>query len=129
MLKEEKEYRGFRQGRHTVVEVRTIWAPGRFLSLPLKLRLDLWRHAECFDWGDGGAGAAQLALAILADLVGDRLAIRLHQGFKWQRIAELSRRWLLKQSDVMDWLNAQKWETADVACQATGSLVDAEDKG
>jgi len=59
---------------------------------PLGLRLDLWNHSPTgFEWGYGGSGPAQLALAILAhhyrnkDTLppGDEVAIRLHQRFKW----------------------------------------------
>lgn len=38
---------------------------------PLSLRLDLRNHSpEGFEWGYGGSGPAQLALAILADCLG-----------------------------------------------------------
>lgn len=51
---------------------------------PLDLRLDLWNHSPTgFEWGYEGSGPAQLALAILADYLGnDRLAILHHQEFK-----------------------------------------------
>lgn len=38
---------------------------------PLPLRLDLFNHSpDGFEWGYGGSGPAQLALAILADFLG-----------------------------------------------------------
>ena len=51
---------------------------------PLSLRLDLINHSPTgFGWGYGGSGPAQLALALLADSLGDNdRAIRLHQDFK-----------------------------------------------
>jgi hypothetical protein len=57
---------------------------------PLPLRLDLWNHSPTgFEFGYGGSGPAQLALAILADCCGDELAVVYHQPFKWAVIARL----------------------------------------
>ena len=55
-------------------------------SEPLPLRLDLFNHSPTgFSWGYGGSGPAQLALALLADALGDDdWAIRLHQVFQVQ---------------------------------------------
>jgi hypothetical protein len=60
---------------------------------PLELRLDLGDHSPTgFEWGYGGSGPAQLALALLADALGDdALALRLHQRFKWKSIAPIPR--------------------------------------
>ena len=42
-----------------------------------------------FNWGYGGSGPAQLALAILLDTTGDEeLALRNYQDFKWDVIAK-----------------------------------------
>ena len=59
-------------------------------SEPLPLRLDLFNHSPTgFSWGYGGSGPAQLALALLADALGDDdRAVRLHQGSS-------SRSWLV----------------------------------
>ena len=57
---------------------------------PLPLRLDLWNHSPTgFEFGYGGSGPAQLALAILADCCGDELAVKYHQAFKWAVIARI----------------------------------------
>ena len=58
-------------------------------SEPLPLRLDLFNHSPTgFGWGYGGSGPAQLALALLADALGDDdLAVRLHQAFKFRVVA------------------------------------------
>jgi hypothetical protein len=57
---------------------------------PLSLRLDLWNHSPTgFEFGYGGSGPAQLALAILADCCGDEAALVYHQAFKWAVIARL----------------------------------------
>jgi len=62
---------------------------------PLDPRLDLWNHSPTgFEWGYGGSGPAQLALAILAhhyrnDTLppGGQTAIRLYQRFKQIAVA------------------------------------------
>jgi RadC-like JAB domain/Family of unknown function (DUF6166) len=55
-------------------------------SEPLPLRLDLFNHSPTgFGWGYGGSGPAQLALALLADALGDDdRAPQLHQEFKFK---------------------------------------------
>ena len=59
-------------------------------SLPL--RLDLIYHSPSgLEWGYGGSGPAQLALALLADaLQDDERAMRIYQRFKWEVIAGLT---------------------------------------
>ena len=73
--------------------------------LPLDPRLDLANHSPTgFEWGYGGSGPAQLALALLADAVGsDRVALRLHQPFKWRFVAKLARHpeWWISSMRVM----------------------------
>jgi len=57
---------------------------------PLPLRLDLWNHSPTgFEFGYGGSGPAQLALAILADCCGEDAAVAYHQAFKWAVIARI----------------------------------------
>ena len=60
---------------------------------PLNPRLDLYNHSPTgFEWGYCGSGPAQLALAILADHLGDdRQALDVYQRFKWAVIVELPR--------------------------------------
>jgi hypothetical protein len=89
-----KTYEGRREG-HAV----TITVDGRRLDP----RLDLWNHSPTgFEWGYGGSGPAQLALAILADHLGDgEEAVNMHQRFKWNVVAELPRKhWTLTSREV-----------------------------
>ncbi len=62
---------------------------------PLLARLNWWNHSPTgFEWGYGGSGPAQLALAILGDHFGAdarERAIRLHQSFKFRVVARLPR--------------------------------------
>jgi hypothetical protein len=70
---------------------------------PLDPRNDLHNHSpDGFEWGYPGSGPAQLALAILADHLGDDdQAINLHQRFKWAVVAKLpERKWTITSRDV-----------------------------
>ena len=70
---------------------------------PLNPRLDLWNHSPTgFEWGYGGSGPAQLALALLADHLGDdRKAVELHQPFKWAVVAKLPKQgWTLTTEQI-----------------------------
>jgi hypothetical protein len=70
---------------------------------PLDPRLDLGNHSpDGFEWGYGGSGPAQLALALLADHLGDdERAVALHQEFKWAVVAHLPRQgWTLTSEQI-----------------------------
>ncbi len=78
---------------------------------PLSPRLDLWDHSPTgFEWGYGGSGPAQLALALLADALGDdEQAVRLHQAFKWEVVGRLPKDgWQLRAEDVVETARALK---------------------
>ena len=89
-----KVYAGRREGRAVIVTVE-----GR----PLNPRLDLRNHSPTgFDWGYGGSGPAQLALALLADHLGnDEEAMSLYQAFKFAVVAKLPKRgWTLTTEQI-----------------------------
>ncbi len=89
-----KRYEGIRQGYAVTVTV-----DGRRLNP----RRDLWNHSPTgFEWGYGGSGPAQLALAILADHCGnDEQALNFYQRFKWAVVAELpGRGWTLTSQEI-----------------------------
>ena len=77
-----KTYRGQRTGYAVDVTV-----DGRALDP----RFDLWIHSPTgFEWGYGGSGPAQLALAVLADhLADDHEALEFYQRFKFAVIGSL----------------------------------------
>jgi hypothetical protein len=77
-----KTYEGRRCGHAVDVTVN---------GQPLDPRLDLWNHSPTgFEWGYAGSGPAQLALALLADHLGDdKRALTLHQDFKWAVVTKL----------------------------------------
>lgn len=89
-----KWYEGNRTGRAVDVTV-----DGR----PLNPRFDLWNHSPTgFEWGYGGSGPAQLALAILADCLGDDdAALQTYQHYKRTVIARLPyRSWRLSDGEI-----------------------------
>jgi hypothetical protein len=67
-----KEHRGYRSRGRAHAHIYTSANVGQWQAEPLPPRLDLCRHTvDCFEWSYPGAGPAQLALAILADALGD----------------------------------------------------------
>lgn len=56
---------------------------------PLDPRFDLRNHSPTgYSWGYGGSGPAQLALALVADVLGDdERALRLYQEFKFRFVS------------------------------------------
>lgn len=71
--------------------------------LPLPLRLDLLNHSPSgFAWAYHGSGPAQLALALLADHLGDDAqALDLYQAFKRAVVARLpGAGWTLTSADI-----------------------------
>src|SRR5262249_44342873 len=87
-IREAKTYEGVR----TPLEVK-VTINGR----PLDPRFDLRNHSPTgFEWGYGGSGPAQLALALLADhLENDEEAVSVYQDFKQAVVANLGHSWKL----------------------------------
>lgn len=102
-----RRYEGLRQDGIAIVRVLEDDRP---IARDLDPRLDLRNHsAGGFEWGYGGSGPSQLALALCVDaLDGDiRLALRVYQEFKWQRIApQEGERWTLTQDEALDTIRA-----------------------
>lgn len=77
---------------------------GTVTRLKLSDSLKLWNHSPSgFEWGYGGSGPAQTALALLLDLTGSKeLARQLHQPFKFLVIAGLPREWTLTGKQIWE---------------------------
>ena len=75
---------------------------------PLPLRLDLRDHSPTgFNSGYGGSGPAQLALALLAHCLGDKVALEYYQDFKWRIVASLpSNSWTLTPKQIREAVQA-----------------------
>lgn len=85
-------------------QTREVYLAGGRLSPSESLAVA--RHsAHGFGWGDGGSGAAQLALALLLRATDRASAVAHYQGFKWEVIARLPQAdFTLARSTVRDWL-------------------------
>ena len=88
-----KVYRGGRS-----LDGAVVTADGK----PLPPRFDLKRLSPAgFEWTYEGAGPAQLALALLADHLGDdRRALELYPSFMHAVIADLDNSWELTSADI-----------------------------
>jgi hypothetical protein len=99
-----KVYVGARTEAGCTVEVLDI---GRnYALLP---RNDLRNHSPAgFEWGYGGSGPAQLALALLADAVSDHFALDHYQQFKRARIGRLKGdEWSITAQTIQEWAQDQ----------------------
>jgi hypothetical protein len=94
-------------------------------SEPQPLRLDLFNHSPTgFGWGYGGSGPAQLALALLADSLGDNdRAIRLHQCFKFKVVAcwPEGERWWITAEQIAAVVKVIEQEAAPTANEKDGA--------
>lgn len=66
-----------------------------------------------FQWGYGGSGPADTALAILADVVGREQAELLHQSFKWAFIAKASDVLCIPEAAIKEWLRVEERKVAN----------------
>lgn len=73
----------------------------------------VWNHSpDGFQWGYGGSGPSQLALAILLDVTSDEeLSVRLHQDFKRDKIATLGDSFVLTIDEIHAWLASSRQES------------------
>ena len=89
---------------------------------PLPHRFDLRNHSPTsFEWGYGDSGPSQLALALLADALGDdALAQRLYQTFKFKVVACLDSHtdWEMTSESIRLWSETGQWPV-DIAPQLT----------
>lgn len=91
---------------------------GRVHSLPL--RRDVRNHSPAgFEWGYGGSGPAQLALAILSDVLGAATALEVYQRFKFEVVSNLpAARWELTREEILAWHRAVTQQKADPSADA-----------
>lgn len=69
-----------------VARKNRIWLNGQELHLSESLKVRSHSPGG-FNWGYGGSGPAQTALAICLELYGAALATRVYQDFKWQFVS------------------------------------------
>ncbi len=70
---------------------------------------ELWNHSpNGFEWGYAKSGSAQLALALLYDVLGDKyLALYYHQGFKRQ-VSRFADSWEITSEDISAWVQGMR---------------------
>lgn len=104
MEAKERLYQGVRTTEGAAV---LVWEDGRAALLPQ--RQDLRNHSPTgLEWGYGGSGPAQCALAILADALGDDAsALALYQRFKWRFVSSHPKEgWIMLRSAIVRWAAA-----------------------
>ena len=83
-------------------KTRRLWVNGKEL-FPERSQKHINHSPDGFNWGYGGSGPAQLALAILLEHLPEGKAISHYQQFKWDVISRLP------QSDFEIDLNLEKY--------------------
>lgn len=113
-MKAEAIYRGLRTPNGSLVT-----CDGK----ELQARIDLRKYSTTkFEWGHDGAGANQLALAIMADFCGDEMAMTLHQIFSRDIVASLgSSQWEMNSAMLIEWVRKNLKEQKQGA--GTGNFV------
>lgn len=106
-MSDEIEFEGINRRE---VGGQPVWVrdPSEEDASPLDKRLDLMNHSpDGFQWGYGGSGPAQLALAMLAYLYDDETALEHYQQFKNDYISRLSGGWVIRESEIRNWMKEQ----------------------
>ena len=107
----EKTYHGVRlsDGKSAVRVEEPISlspSPNRRILGILPLHLEVFNHSPTgFEWGYGGSGPAQLALALVMDATGDKaLALRHYQDFKFRFVAGWGETWRISAKEIQDFV-------------------------
>jgi hypothetical protein len=98
-------YEGTRNSEGVLVTVGTLTASWIIENRqPLAPRLDLRNHSPAgFEWGYGGSGPSQLALALCADALDNyQRAQEVYQHYKWAYVCKFPQAgWRLTQDQVL----------------------------
>lgn len=89
---------GYSEGRQVILDGK---------DLPLLPSLNVSSHSpDGFNWGYGGSGPAQLALAVMLEFLPIDDALRLYQEFNWDVIGRLPMRedFSYPLSQIKDWI-------------------------
>jgi hypothetical protein len=88
---------------HGQIATRRVWIGGRELK-PQKSQKVRNHSPDGFNWGYGGSGPAQLALAIMLEMTDKATAQALYQKFKWEFVAGWQGDFSIEIKEVADWL-------------------------
>jgi len=126
-------YEGARRDGEEPVVVRLEISKGKpFLvkdlkPMPFDIRpsRELYDHSMGFSWGYSGSGPAQLALAILLDVTGNKeIALQFHQEFKECFVAGWGKNWRINAAQVRAWVEMKA--KAEVIKEYMRSLGDGQ---
>jgi Family of unknown function (DUF6166) len=108
-----KRYTGERTPFGAVVMVHDTERPAGWLRLALFLEVRA-HSPDGFEWGYGGSGPAQLALALACDVLGDvQRALRVYQRLKWRLIAGIEADvWTITDEELLRVIYACELENA-----------------
>jgi hypothetical protein len=71
-----------------IAKTREVYLDGEYLDSQESQKV--YNHSpDGFNWGYGGSGCAQLALAIMLKIFPKEKALNVYQNFKWNVIANL----------------------------------------
>lgn len=87
-----------------IFQTGEVWLNGNPLSPEKSLQV-INHNPKGFSWSYGGSGPAQLALAILLEILPGKKAAAFHQDFKWKFIATLPEKDFETELDVSGWLS------------------------
>lgn len=110
----DRRYLGRREEQAGPGDVFVIDSNGR--SRELNPRNDVRNHSpDGFQWGYGGSGPAQLALALCCDVLGDvERARRVYQDFKFRTVARITGdTWEMSAGGIMVEIEAIETARAD----------------
>jgi len=103
-----KTYKGHRDGHDDFVADTSVWSEENGITkniLPdesLKVR----NHSPTgFNWGYGGSGPSQLALAILLDCLSKEDAEQYYHQFKNEFVARWGDDWEITEATILEWMN------------------------
>lgn len=102
-----RRFIGFRFLGQPCVSIETIGRPGAVPFLPAESQ-KLYNHSpDGFEWGYGGSGPAQLALAILFEVTKHReLSLQYYQDFKRDTVARFNQPgFIISEGEVKAWLS------------------------
>ena len=91
-------------GRRNIIKGCEVYVTYEGKLHRLNPRLDIWNKSPTgFEWGYGGSGPAQLAIALLADAYDDKIATQYFQNFKRDVVSTFSKdRWELTEDEIKE---------------------------